>query len=554
MSRARPDPFREADLLVWLSDEGARLGPPVPLVWRPPPPIPVEAPWSLAMALQLRRLGESPPPSELSHELLAWLAANPPLLTRWREALAALPEQDQGALICTYLACPALDRSIVAWWVLERGVLRLLPADLDGAAALRWTRARLRLRSGGRAMVGWALLSSVFACGLQGIFGSTRLDATLYSVASLLDPRPLSAPQPDLRVLYVPAVDGDQERTDRGGLALLLSAVLQRQPLVVGLDLLLDVRGPSPEGAAALEEVICRGRDRIVLGEYPDYDGMTGDSHRIEADFRACLDPRDGSCAPLPLGADPIAFPGLWNINEGRHLFQTELRQGEHDVLGAALFRRWCASKAESGCSDEILRWDRPLLFQLPDPRAEGLSLRLPDDARSWTPTQVEQALDTIDLRDRVVLIGSWDPRDDALPVPAMVGLGEGFDPDALPGVMVQGAVFHTLASHGPTWRLADAVERSVGSPWGGALAALGVVTGWASAFGAMVLRAGAGSRAAVLALLAVLVSSWLSLHLLGLWLPTAESITSVGVLWVILTWRRARRVSRASAAIGGEA
>jgi len=553
LSRFKPDPVAEADLLVWLSDEGARLGAPGALLWSPPP-IPVEAPWPLALALQLRRLGEPLPPGALTREFLSWLAENPSLLGRWREALPALPEQDRGALVCTYMIWSALERPIVAWWALEGGQLRLLPVDLHGAAALRWTRARLRLRSGGRAMVGWALLSALLACGVQELWGSTRLDATLYSLASLLDPRPLPAPQPDLRVLYVPAVDGDQDRTDRGGLALLLSAVLKRQPLVVGLDLILDVRGPSPEGAAALEEVVCRGRDRIILAEYPDYEGMTEDSHRLEAGFRARLDPRDSSCAPLPPGLDPIAFPGLWNVNEGRHASQTELRQGEHDILGAALFRRWCASGVGEGCSDEILRWDRPLLLQLPDPRAEGLSLRLPDDARSWTPTQVERALDTVDLRDRVVLIGSWDPRDDALPVPAWVGLGEGFDPDALPGVMVQGAVFHTLASHGPTWRLADAVERAAGSPWLGALAALGVVTGWASTFGAMVLRAGAGSRAAVLALLAILVSSWLLLHLLGFWLPTGESITSLGVLWVVLSWRRTRGASRALATVGGGA
>jgi hypothetical protein len=294
--------------------------------------------------------------------------------------------------------------------------------------------------------------------------------------------------------------------------------------------------------------VICRGRDRIILAEYPDYEGMTEESHRLEAGFRARLDPRDSACAPLPVGVDPIAFPGLWNINEGRHLFQSELRQGEHDVLGAALFRRWCASRAGEGCSDDILRWDRPVLLQLPNPRAEGLSLRLPADARSWTPTQVEQALATQDLGGRVVLIGSWDPRDDALRV---VRRYKAQGVNSLPGVMVNGAVFDTLAGRVPTWRLADAVERAVGSPTLGALAALGVVMGWASAFGAMYLRDGAGTRGAALTLVTLLVLSWLTLHGLGLWLPTAESITSTGVLWVVLSWRR-KRGARASADAGG--
>ena len=546
-------------------------------------PIPAPFPWALALAVKLRGAGASKE-DVVAAQLLGWVQAHPELHAAWRRAQAALPEADEGALVSVTLASDVLERPVESWWCLRHGRLSLLAAEALEPGQLRRARLGLRLRSAGGAILVRAALVSSLVHGItptgMPFAGSIRaLDAALYSWTLLLAGPPLPRPMSALRVIYVPEVASDQARTDRAFLARLLEATLDQGAAVIGLDLWLDSEGPSPEAAARLAATLCARRDRVIAIEYPWYEGYTGDTHLVADRFRAALRRDNTACAPLPEQAAQVAFGGVWDVNEGRPIFQTRLRMaggGASDspsprdagslaqrwgtpsipLLGAELYWRWCAQAHEpGGCWEALRTWDRPIRVRLPDPRSDGWSLRLPADVSAWPQDRLALALRPLALQGAAVLVGSWDPWGDALPVPAWMNLGEGFEPDAIPGVVNQAAVAHTLATRDAPWRLEDAVDRRLGARQDAGLgwAAAAALTGlWSLVFGALYVWRGAGARAAGLLLALVLGVGGLSLRYLDLWLPSAQAVTAAGVLWALLAFRRARRGARLLAVEGG--
>lgn len=510
----------------------------------------VEPPARLLLALVAEREGS---PSGAADELNAWLQGTPPLF----EAVAAARGPRSGSLVALSVSHPLLRQPLLRWWFTLGGRLVPVPAAATSPRALRAFRAIARLQVGWRRTTALALsVSSLVFASFATVQAARAFDDFCYAFASLGLPRP--ALVADAEVLLLPRVSGELGRTPRALLASVLSVALEQGAAVVGLDAMLDGEG-DPDGAAALAALLAAHRDHVVAVEYPESMASPGFSSVLVSEpfYSALCDPDQPRCGARP-GVAPVSYGGVFDPNPGGTLHRTRLffdeglvnrgqpeqptaaRWGEGvlPVLGTEVYRRWCAARGD--CWALVGAWERPLRLRFPEVPTPLRLLNADQD----TPDEIRDALarQQVVLRGKALFVSSWDPVEDAVSVPVLDQLGEAGRPGQWPGVLVQAAVFHTLAARDPLWDLRDRVDQRLGLG-AASLVGGGVVWLWLSlwalvgAFGALV---GLRGRWLVPGLsLGLSLLCWGLLSGGSLWLPLPASVLSVFLGWLLVTLRQ---------------